>query len=391
MARKRRENNDTSLIIDRAAAAEIPTPEATREWAADKRVFISSVMSELAGERRSAADAVRAVGARPVMFEQFGGRDADPEDAYLGEVETSNIYVGILGRQYGKPLRTRYSATHTEYRHAEQCGLRIAVWTLGVNEREGPQQSFLDEVRTFHVVPAFESPADLQLQVEDRLRTIAAEDLAPWVKLGSIIFRAKSVTHRGDTIMVKARVQSDDVAHALEMLGPGQYGRQDAAPFTWAGRSRHVQVAKIEHTTTTARSKTLELEMAVTEPRHDSLMDMSLNGMTPEDLTDLAFRIALFGEPNPLAKQSMGFMTEMADPLEPLRRARVPDEIIRPLTELMLVDSLVGSERGARITDFRLGASVGGLRRLEFTWEPRKRYSGDDRPKRRTVTGQVRL
>jgi hypothetical protein len=120
-------------------------------------------------------------------------------------------------------------------------------------------------------------------------------------------------------------------------------------------------------------------------------MDMSFNGMTADDLTDLALRVSLFGEPNPLAKQSMGFMTEMPDPLEALRRARVPDEIIRPLAELMIVDSLVGSERAARITDFRLGASVGGIRRLEFTWEPRKRYSGDDRPKRRKVTGQLRL
>jgi hypothetical protein len=31
----------------------------------------------------------------------------------------------------------------------------------------------------------------------------------------------------------------------------------------------------------------------------------------------------------------MAFMTEMPDPLEPLRAARVPDEIVRPLAELL--------------------------------------------------------
>src|SRR5688572_12267775 len=108
------------LIIDRAAAAEIPSADAVREWARTKRAFISSVMSELPAERQAAADAVGAVGAKPVLFEEFGGRDADPEDAYLGEVETSDIYIGILGRRYGKPLRSRYSATHTEYLHAEK-------------------------------------------------------------------------------------------------------------------------------------------------------------------------------------------------------------------------------------------------------------------------------
>lgn len=80
-------------------------------------------MSELPAERQAAAAAARAVGVTPVMFEQFGGRDADPEDAYLSEVETSDIYLGILGRRYGKPLPSRSSATHAEYctRRSRAC------------------------------------------------------------------------------------------------------------------------------------------------------------------------------------------------------------------------------------------------------------------------------
>src|SRR6266699_1191488 len=135
------------LIIDRAAAAEIPTADAIRESAREKRGFISSVMSELPAERKAAATAIRAIGARPVMFEQFGGRDADPEQAYLSEVETSDIYVGILGKRYGKPLPSRFSATHAEYLHAEKSGLRMAVWCLRTDDREDHEQSFLEEVR----------------------------------------------------------------------------------------------------------------------------------------------------------------------------------------------------------------------------------------------------
>ena len=110
------------LLIDRAAAAHVPQDSDVREWALDKRVFISSVMAKLGEERAAAANGVRSLGAKPVMFEEFGGRDADPLDAYLGEVETSQIYVGILGQSYGRPLPTRFSATHTEFRHAEQQG-----------------------------------------------------------------------------------------------------------------------------------------------------------------------------------------------------------------------------------------------------------------------------
>jgi hypothetical protein len=97
MPRRRDASSGESLIIDRAAAAEVPRADAGREWARGRRAFISSVMSELTAERQAASVAVRAIGATPVMFELFGGRNADAEAAYLGEVETSDVSTGILG------------------------------------------------------------------------------------------------------------------------------------------------------------------------------------------------------------------------------------------------------------------------------------------------------
>ena len=250
MGRRYTEGAEEPLIIDRAAAAEIPSADAVREWGHGKRAFISSVMSELAPERQAAATAVRTASVVPIMFEQFGGRDADPENAFLGEVETSDIYIGILGRRYGKPLPTRFSATHAEYLHAEKSGLRMAVWCLRTDDREGHEQSFLEEVRIFHVVPEFVSPDDLRAQIEDRLRVIAAEDLAPWCKLGTVVFRAAEVSDGGDEIHVSARVRSDEVAHALEAFRPERTGHGSEARFTWAGRSKFVRVASMKLTTT---------------------------------------------------------------------------------------------------------------------------------------------
>lgn len=97
-------NEPEPLIVDRAAAAEIPSPQAVTEWAQGRRGFISSVMTELQPEPKAAVAAIREVGATPIMFETFGARDADPEDAYLGEVETADIYIGIIGRKYGRPI-----------------------------------------------------------------------------------------------------------------------------------------------------------------------------------------------------------------------------------------------------------------------------------------------
>src|SRR5260370_28915772 len=127
--------------------------------------------------------------------------------------------------------------------HAEKHALRMAVWTASVPDREGHEQSFLDEVRTFHVVPAFSTADDLQRQVEDRMRAIAAEDLAPWCKLGNVVFRATEVEDRGDAIQVKARVRDDAVARALEDMRGDRFNRGLKTQFTWSGRIKFVKVA----------------------------------------------------------------------------------------------------------------------------------------------------
>ena len=56
----------------------------------------------------------------------------------------------------------------------------------------------------------------------------------------------------------------------------------------------------------------------------------------------------------------------------------------------MIVDELVGSGRATRMTEFKLGASVRGLRRLELAWEPSLGYANERREPRR-LDGRVRL
>ena len=162
----------------------------------------------------------------------------------------------------------------------------------------------------------------------------------------------------------------------------GSRGPDAVAMFEWAN---------VRTTTTTARSRLMHLQLEVVEGHRDHMFEVTFNGLSPDDLTDVALRAALFGEPNPLARQHMDFMTEMADPLQPLRDARVPDEIVRGLAEMMIVDELVGSGRAARVTTFRLGASVGGLRRLELAWQPPRRFTNERPERRQPLVGQVRL
>ena len=382
---------DQDLLIDRKAAAEIPEEATIRNWARNQRAFISSVINGLEAEREAAAAAVRAEGGQAVLFEEFGGRDTDPLNAYCNEVETSQIYIGILGDRYGKPLPTRFSPTHTEYRHAEEHGLRIAIWTSPSKNRNGPQQEFLDEARAFHVVPTFKSAEDLGQQIRKRLREIAAEDLTPWAKWGHIIFRSKEITERNDQITVKAQVRDLVVAKALQELSTENTGGRSERKFTWGGWCRNVRPTAFRTTTTTNRATGVQIQFEVIEAWNDGFRITETADHSTEELNAMLVQTALFGGPHPLAGSGMESMTKIADPIGPLRKARVPDEIVRNLTELMITESLVGSGRAVSVKTFRLGTMTKGGRKLELTWIPATPYEtgGMNRPK--TITGYVNL
>src|SRR5687768_7394376 len=100
------------LTIDLGAAARTLTDEEFRAWARDQTVFLSSVMGELAVERRAVAEALEALGPRVRWFEEFGGRDDSAEVAYLSEVRAATIYLGLLGDEYGTMLPSGFSPTH---------------------------------------------------------------------------------------------------------------------------------------------------------------------------------------------------------------------------------------------------------------------------------------
>lgn len=59
---------ENSVIMDRQAAAIVPTASEITSWASSERAFISSVMPNLVDERRAVATAVSEIGAEPVMF-----------------------------------------------------------------------------------------------------------------------------------------------------------------------------------------------------------------------------------------------------------------------------------------------------------------------------------
>ena len=91
-----------SLVIDRMSSAPQLSDDELRAWAGTQRIFISSVMADLASERQSLAMMIRELGATPVLFEDFGGRDEGAQEAFLSGVARSDIYLGIVADRYGQ-------------------------------------------------------------------------------------------------------------------------------------------------------------------------------------------------------------------------------------------------------------------------------------------------
>lgn len=342
-------------------------------------------MSELKTERAQVAVAVGDLGVEPVWFEGFGGRDSDPEDAYLAEVASSSIYIGLLGREYGRMLKSRLSATQTEYRRAEFSGARICVWTKDRAEPTADELKFLQEIQTFHVTNSFQSPEELSALVRERLMRLAAEDLTPWLKVDHVVIRASAIHDTSRDVTVSATVHDPSVVSALESLRPN-FWSNDLHKVSYAGRSRNLQLKRVETTVISSRTTQVELGFVPAGSADDKPMSFSFTGAeySMDDVVEINLGKALFGTKGPSGLAIVG--GTIKDPLEPMRNQRLPEEILRPLIHLLLTEALVGTGQAAFVTRVRLSQPFDNARQILVEWQPHGAKS-----RARTLQGRVQL
>jgi hypothetical protein len=101
-----------------------------------RKVFISSVQEELAVERRALKDFVQADPLLRRFFDVFlfedlpaSGRRAD--QVYLEEVDRCDVYVGLLGNEYGYEDAAGVSPTEREFDRATTAGKERLVFVKG--------------------------------------------------------------------------------------------------------------------------------------------------------------------------------------------------------------------------------------------------------------------
>lgn len=328
--RDRRAAYRVGMIIDRSGAARRPPSDRVREWLAEQGVFISSAIGDTAAERRVVAAAVEAEGARAVWFEEFG-RDADAEEAYMAEVDSATIYVGILKEAYGRlNPPDGFSATESEFLRARDGGKRLSVFIAAPDApgREGHLSRFIDRVRFWITTENYASTDDLERRVVRRLHELAGEALSPWVKLGDLVFRADLIDGRGDQVTIRARV-SEEIAHQLETALDQRFGTSRLRAV-YRGRVGDAELTGVRHTTAASGADELTLELTRVQRVQSGMSRAGTGGRSPDDLVELGMRLLFLGEPLPDSLGMLGNMTDPGIDHNDLRRGQHEFETIAP-------------------------------------------------------------
>jgi predicted ATPase len=133
------------------------------------RVFVSSVLRELADERKAVKAAVTQLRLTPVLFE-LGARPYAPRDLYRAYLKQSDVFVGIYAESYGWVAPgMQVSGLEDEYRlSADKPRL---VYMKETARHEPRLTSFLESIRA-------EGVAYRRFKDADELASMVADDLA---------------------------------------------------------------------------------------------------------------------------------------------------------------------------------------------------------------------
>lgn len=376
---------DVTLLVDQRSASLAACEQDVRAWASGRRVFVSSLITDMPAERSAARTAIETVGATPVMFEDLGPQDVSAEQAYLAGVRSSDVYVGMWGRRYGVRMPDGYSATHAEFLEAERNGLRLCLFVHGEasGDMDGAQRDLIQGARNLYTTSSWSDPTDLGQRVRRRLEELAAEELAPWVRVGRAIFRATEIVNDGRTISITAEVRSDAVHTELVRL---RHQRGGSLPFASPIDARNVRLAELSTRTLSTIGHEERLVLAAEEQRSAN-MRVAINGVSADEVTRRALSDGLFGT-STLGEAA--FLARPIDPLQPLRGLNLDDSILRPVARLLFTEHLLTEAMASRIDSFGLGPSHQGSRRLRATWTPPQVYVNEPDPSPLSIDGRVR-
>jgi len=104
------------------------------------KIFVSGVQGEFKIERRGVKDFILE---HPLLkeyfdvflFEDASAKSKSSQNVYIKEVNKSDIYIGLLGDEYGKIIKDAMSATEIEFREAHKKNKEIFIYIKGNKDK----------------------------------------------------------------------------------------------------------------------------------------------------------------------------------------------------------------------------------------------------------------
>ena len=145
------------------------------------KIFVSSVLKEFEQERifikqEIENDYVLNRFFDVFLFEKLSALGTPPRDVYSEEVINSDIYIGLIGSDYGTPLESGISPTELEYDLYNKTHNDALIYIKDVEFRENKTEEFIKKVSN-HSYTTFNNRYDLMNKIKKSLADFIAKNL----------------------------------------------------------------------------------------------------------------------------------------------------------------------------------------------------------------------
>ena len=156
-----------------------------------RKIFISSVQRELSAERKAIVDLVSDNPQLARFFSTFAfefdvpASDKRTDEVYLAELAVSDLYVGIIGNDYGGLTSDGVSATESEYDEATRLGIPRFIFVKGSSDkmRDPRERNFLRKVSPGLIRVRFKNTEELLAALTESLDRYLAENKVAYAGL----------------------------------------------------------------------------------------------------------------------------------------------------------------------------------------------------------------